>query len=146
MHKLESIIENKTHKILRDFEIQTDHQIPGRISDQVLINKNQKTYHLMNFAVPADHGVKIKENEKRDKYLARELKKIMEHKGDGDTYYNWCVWNGSKRLVKELEIGGRAETNTTTLLTSTKFLKKSLENLRLPVTQTPVKDYQLTLV
>ena len=34
----------------------------------------------MDFVVPADHRVKIKEREKRDKYLdlARELKKAME--------------------------------------------------------------------
>ena len=41
----------------------------------------------MDFAVPADHGVKLKESEKREKYLdlTRELKKTMEHKSDGDT-------------------------------------------------------------
>ena len=32
----------------------------------------------MNFAVPADHRIKLKEREKKDKYfdLARELKKL----------------------------------------------------------------------
>ena len=36
----------------------------------------------MNFAVPADHRVKLKECEKRDKYLdlARELKKLLDIK------------------------------------------------------------------
>ena len=35
----------------------------------------------MEFAVPADHRVKLKESEKRDKYLdlAWELKKSMKH-------------------------------------------------------------------
>ena len=42
MHKPESILENKTHKILWDFEIQTDHAIPARRLDQVLINKGKK--------------------------------------------------------------------------------------------------------
>ena len=28
MHKQDSILENKTHKILRDFELQTDYLIP----------------------------------------------------------------------------------------------------------------------
>ena len=34
----------------------------------------------MDFAVPADHRVKLKESEKKDKYLdlTRELKKTME--------------------------------------------------------------------
>ena len=36
----------------------------------------------MDFAVPVDHRVKIKENKKRDKYLnlARELKKQWDMK------------------------------------------------------------------
>ena len=36
----------------------------------------------MDFAVPADHGIKLKENEKKDKYLdlARELKKLWNMK------------------------------------------------------------------
>ena len=35
----------------------------------------------MEFAIPADHREKLKENEKKDKYLdlARELKKTVEH-------------------------------------------------------------------
>ena len=36
----------------------------------------------MDFAVPADHRVKLKENEKKDKYqdLARDLKKLWNMK------------------------------------------------------------------
>ena len=36
----------------------------------------------MDFAVPVDHRVKLKESEKRDKYLdvARELKKLWNMK------------------------------------------------------------------
>ena len=48
----------------------------------------------MDFAVPADHRVKLKESEKRDKYrdLGREQKTI-EHEGGGDTNCNWCTQN-----------------------------------------------------
>ena len=47
------------------FEIQTDHLISAKRPDLVIVN------------IPADHRVKLKENEKRDKYinLASELKK-----------------------------------------------------------------------
>ena len=40
----------------------------------------------MDFTVPADRSVKIKESEKRDKYLdlARELKKVWNMKMMGD--------------------------------------------------------------
>ena len=39
----------------------------------------------MNFGVPADHKVKVKDGEKRDKYqdLARQLKKLWNMKGTG---------------------------------------------------------------
>ena len=40
MHKPEFILENGTHKILWDFEIQTNHSILARRPDLVLINQN----------------------------------------------------------------------------------------------------------
>ena len=45
----------------------------------------------MDFVVPADYGVKLKEDKKKNKYqdLARELKKTVEHESDGDTNCNW---------------------------------------------------------
>ena len=45
----------------------------------------------MDFAVPADHRIKLKECEK-NKYLdlAKELKKTMEHEGDNYTNCDWC--------------------------------------------------------
>ena len=59
----------------------------------------------MNFATPADHGVKLKEGEKNDKYqdLARELKKTMEHEGDRDTNCNWCARYSHQMIDKELK-------------------------------------------
>ena len=59
----------------------------------------------MNFAVLADHSVKIKESKKKNKYLdlAREIKKVIEYKGDGDTDYNWCTWNSCQRFGKGTE-------------------------------------------
>ena len=70
MHNLESILENETHKILWDFEIQTDHLISARRQDLVIVNKNKKRKsRIVDFSVPADHRVKLKESEKRDKYL-----------------------------------------------------------------------------
>ena len=43
---------------------------------------------------------KIKEKEKRDKYLdlARQLKKAMENKGDDDTYCNGCGQNDPPKV------------------------------------------------
>ena len=60
MHKPEPILKNETLKILWDFEIQTDHLIPPRRPGLVIIDKRNVTYCLVDFTIPADHGVKIK--------------------------------------------------------------------------------------
>ena len=80
----------------------------------------------MDFAVRADYRIKLKESEKKDKYLdlARELKKNMEH--GGDNYTNCIpiiigafgtVTKGLLKGLEDLEVGERVETiETTTLL------------------------------
>ena len=45
--KSKSLLENETHKILWDFENQTDHLIPA---DK---QKKKRTYGLVDFAIPA---------------------------------------------------------------------------------------------
>ena len=52
----------------------------------------------MNIAVPAKHSIKIKENEKKIKYLdlVRELKKAVEHEWDNDTNCTLSIWNGAQ--------------------------------------------------
>ena len=84
MHSPAPVLENDTHKLLWDFDIHTDHVISARRSDLMIINKKKKkkrkkekrTCKIVDFAVPANHRIKLKECEKKDKYLylARELK------------------------------------------------------------------------
>ena len=90
----------------------------------------------MDFAVPADHRVKLKESEKRDKYLdlARELKKKR-------TQWNMkvtvilcvigllgTVIKGLVQELENLEIKGRVETiQTTAWFKSAKILKRFRE-------------------
>ena len=70
MHNTTSVLENETYKLLWDFDKQTDHLISARRPDQVKIkNKKKRTCKIMDFAVPADHRVKLKESKKTDKYL-----------------------------------------------------------------------------
>ena len=54
----------------------------------------------MEFDVPVDHRVKLKESEKKDKYLdlIRELKKTVEHENDDYTKCNWCSWYSHQRI------------------------------------------------
>ena len=46
---------------------------------------------MVDFVVPADHKVKLKEYEKKDKYLdfCYLIGKTMEHEGDYYTNYDW---------------------------------------------------------
>ena len=102
-------------KSLWDFEIQTDHLILVRRPELVLSQKNKRIYHLIDFAVRADHRMKIKGNEKINEYLdlAKRTEKTVEHHCDGDTNCGLCAWNSPKRLGKrleELEIRGRSKT------------------------------------
>ena len=46
-----------------------DHSILSRRPDQELNNKGKRTCHRVDFAIPVDHRVKIKESKKIDKYL-----------------------------------------------------------------------------
>ena len=96
MHNPEPIRENDAHKLIWDFDLQTDHLISARRPDLIIINKKKKKKeNLQNFrfAVPADHRIKLKECEKRDKYLdlAKELKKTMEQEVDNYTNCDWCL-------------------------------------------------------
>ena len=65
---------------------------------KITINNNKKKNNwsckIVDFAVSADHWIKLKESEKKDKYLdlAKELKKTMEHESDVYINYNWCSW------------------------------------------------------
>ena len=58
IHKPESVLENETHGILWDFEIQIDHPIRARRPDVDLINKDekkqQKNLSTSGFAVPVN--------------------------------------------------------------------------------------------
>ena len=83
MHNPAPVLENDTHKLLSDFDIQTDHLISARRPDLIIINKKkERICKIVDFAVSADHRIKLKECEKRDKYLdlARELKKLRDMK------------------------------------------------------------------
>ena len=50
------VIENDTHKLLWDFNIQMDHLIPARRLDLIIINKKKKkrTCKIVDLAVPVD--------------------------------------------------------------------------------------------
>ena len=121
------VLENDTHKLLWDFNIQTNHLIQARRPDLIISNK--KNYKIVHFAVPADHKINLKESEKKDKYLdlARELKKLWNMKVTIVPIVIGALGTIAKGLLKgqeDFEIGGRVETiQTTALLKTARILR-----------------------
>ena len=133
MHNPVPVLENDSHKLLWDFNIQTDHLIPARRPDLIIINKRKRICKIVDFAVPVDHRINLKEREKKDKYrdLARELKKLWNMKvtivpiGIGVL---GTVTKGLLKGLEDLEVGGRVETiQTTALLRTARILRRVLE-------------------
>ena len=95
--------------------------------------QKRRTCWRVDFAVPADHKVKLKESKKRHKYLdlARELKKQWNMKIMVIPIVIGVLGTITKILIKELEnleIRERADTiQTTAMLKSTRILRRVLE-------------------
>ena len=94
-------------------------------------NKKKRTCWIVNFAIPADHRVKSKECEKRDKYLnlARELKKLWNMKVTIIPIVIGTLRTVTKGLIQGLEdLEITVETiQTIALLRSARILRKVLE-------------------
>ena len=106
--------------------------------------RKKRTCKIVDFAVPADHRIKLKECEKKDKYLdlARELKKLWNMQVTIIPIVIGAFGTVTKGLLKgleDLEVGGWVETiQTTALLRTVRILRRVLETwgnlllLRLP--------------
>ena len=93
---------DNNNKLLWDFNIQTDHLIPARRPDLIIINKRKRICKIVDFVVLADHRINLKEGEKKDKYLdlAREFKKTVEQESNDCANCDWCVRHSNKRIIK----------------------------------------------
>ena len=133
MHNPAAVLENDTHKLLWDFNIQTDPLIPARRPDLIIINKKKRICKIVDFAVPADHRINLKESKKKDKYLylARGLIKLWNMKVTIVPIVIGALGTISKGLLKgleDLEVGGGVETiQTTALLRTARILRRNLE-------------------
>ena len=115
MHNPAPVLENDSHKLLWDFNIQTDHLIPARRPDLIVIDKRKRICKIVDFAVPADHRINLKESEKKYNYLdrARELKKLWNMKVTIVLIVIGSLGTVTKGLLKgleDLEVSGRVET------------------------------------
>ena len=145
MHNPAPVLENITHKLLWDFYIHADHQISARRPDLIIINKKKRTCKIVDFAIQADHRIKLKKCKKKDKYfdLAWELKKL---------------WNMQVTIIPIVigafgtvtkGTGGLGSWRTSgdhpnyVIIENSQNTEKSPGDLRrLAATQTPVKDHQ----
>ena len=127
IHNPARVLENDTHKLLWDLEIQTDHLITARRPDLIIITKTKRIYKIVDFAVPADHRIKLKECEKKDKYL--EI--LWNMKVRIIPIVIGAFGTVTKRLsngLQDFEVGEREETNqTTALLRTAKIMRRVLE-------------------
>ena len=140
MHNPATVLENDTHKLLWDFNIHMDHLISSRSPDLMIINKKKRTCEIVDFAVSADHRIKLKECEKKDKYfeLARELKQLWNMTiipiviGTFRTSKSSSPFSiplvGLLKGLGDLKVGRRVETiQTTALLSAARILRRVLE-------------------
>ena len=131
MQILAPVLENDKRKILWDFDLHTDHLISARRPDLIIINKKKKRIcKIVDFADPADHRIKLKECEKKDKYLnfAMELWNMKVTIISIVIGAFGTVTKGLLNGLGDLEVGGRVETiQTTALLRTVRILRRVLE-------------------
>ena len=138
-----------------------DHLMSARRPDLVLTKKKKKkkkkkrrkklkrTCRIVDFAVPADHSVKLKESEKRDKCL--DLEKTVEYENGGDTNCDWCTRYIHQRIGTMTGGLGNKRTsgdhpNYSIIVISQNTEKSPGDLRRLAVTQTLVRNHRLTVV
>ena len=124
-----------------NFDVKTDHLISARRPDLIIINRKKKTCRIVVFTVPAACRVKVKESEKKDKYLdlGWELKKLWNMKVTIIAIIIGSLGTVTKVLIQEvedLEIRGWVEI----IIEIGQNIVKSPGDLRrFAVTQTSVK-------
>ena len=110
-----AVLENDTHKLLWDLDILTGHLISARRPDLIIINKKKKLAKLWTLLSRLTTEYKLKNCEKKDKYLdlARKMKKLWNMKVTIIPSVIGAFRTVAKGLLKggeDLEVGGRVET------------------------------------
>ena len=113
--------------------------------------QKKRTYRIVDFAIQADHRVKLKECEMKD--IAPTLpgiEKTVEHESGDYTNCSWCCWYCHQRI--STRTGGLRNNRTSGdhpkygIIELDQNTEKSPGHLTRLVTQTPVRNHQLTPV
>ena len=136
MHNTAAVLENETHKLLWDFDIQTGYLTSTKTPDFTVINnKKKRTCNIVDFAEPADPRIKLKKKVKRWKNTStlqgNFKKKLWNMKVTIIPIVIGPFRTVTKGLLKgldDLKVGGRVETiKTTALLRTARILRRILE-------------------
>ena len=136
MHNPEFVQENETQKLRWNFKIQMDILILTRRLKLLIFNNNKKrTNKIVDLAVPANHRKKLKEKNKKDKYLDldSELEKLWNMKvtviqiviGAIDTVTKWLI-----KGLEELEIRGRGDNSNNSIVVICQNTEKNPGDMR----------------
>ena len=81
MLKPESIVENETHKIIWNFEIQIDHLIPARRPDLAIVNQKKRELAVQWILLIQQTTERKSKKAKRETstWTLPETEKAMEH-------------------------------------------------------------------
>ena len=115
----------------------------------IIVNKKE---NLLNSGLchPGRQWVKLKDSEKRDiSGPCKRAEEAMEHEGDGDTNYGWCIWNNRQRIGKETgrlrNMRSSRDQQDYSITKISQKIEKIPGDMR-KLDQTPVKNHQLMLV
>ena len=130
MHNPESVLENEMHKLLGFWDMNDSPNLSQMTRSYNNQQQKKRTCRIVDFTLPADHRVKLKECEKKNKYLnlIRELKKLWNMKVTIIPIVNGALGTVTKELVlwlEDLEITGQVETIQTIALFRLEYWKES---------------------
>ena len=120
-------------KILWYFTIQTDNTIQARGPDLFIVNKIEKTCHIIDVAIPGDERVSAKETEKIEKYdeWRRELERLWKVKAKVVPIIVGALETVTRNLnsyLKEIEVNVTIQLiQKSALLGSARILRKILD-------------------
>ena len=118
--------------------------------------KKKRTCRIVDFAIPVDLRVKLKEIKEISTWILWENRRKTNQKNPNklwnmgmlDTNSNWCVRYSYQRIgIKTRGLGNKRTNGDNSIVEISQNTDKSLGDFRrFTVTQTPVKNYQLTLM
>ena len=117
-----------------DKPIKTDRKVSYSRPDVVMIGRGENTWYIVDFAIPKDHHVKEKEEEKIDKYmdLAAEVRRQFRVKTVIVPIVLGALGTVPEKLsksLKKLEIDDVIESLQTAVLISTTAILRRVLNL-----------------